>query len=270
MNSGVDEPPGVQNFSRCPARMPPASSSSSRSVVPSGASYWPGRVTWPGQREDARTPWTARCRRRRTPAAPCSQDVGHGGDRLDVVDHRRARVQARHGGERRLEPGLAAVALQRVQQRRLLAADVGAGAGVHHDVQAEPGALDVAAQVARLVGLGHGVVQPPDHVQDLAADVDEGLLGPDRVGGDDDALDQRLRVGQQRRHVLAGAGLGLVGVDHQVVRLAVALRDEAPLHAGREARPAAAAQHRVLERLDDAVGLHGQRRGQRLVPAVRR
>src|SRR5205823_5433523 len=44
---GVDEPPGVQNFSWCPARTPPAASSSSRSVTPSGASYWPGRVTCP-------------------------------------------------------------------------------------------------------------------------------------------------------------------------------------------------------------------------------
>src|SRR5256885_16262246 len=42
---GVDEPPGVQNFSWCPARIPPARSSSSRSVMPSGASYWPGGVT---------------------------------------------------------------------------------------------------------------------------------------------------------------------------------------------------------------------------------
>jgi len=47
VNSGADEPPGDQNFSRCPARMPPARPSSSRSVVPSGASYWPGVVTWP-------------------------------------------------------------------------------------------------------------------------------------------------------------------------------------------------------------------------------
>ena len=47
MKIGVDEPPGVQNFSRWPARTPPAMSSSSRSVMPSGASYWPGRVTWP-------------------------------------------------------------------------------------------------------------------------------------------------------------------------------------------------------------------------------
>lgn len=47
MNIGVDEPPGVQNFSSWPSRIPPAMSISSRSVMPSGASYWPGRFTWP-------------------------------------------------------------------------------------------------------------------------------------------------------------------------------------------------------------------------------
>ena len=47
MRIGVDEPPGVQNLRVCPSRIPPASSSSSRSVMPSGASYCPGRVTCP-------------------------------------------------------------------------------------------------------------------------------------------------------------------------------------------------------------------------------
>ena len=47
VNSGVDEPPGVQNFSGMPSFMPPHSSSSCRSVVPSGASIWPGRSTCP-------------------------------------------------------------------------------------------------------------------------------------------------------------------------------------------------------------------------------
>src|SRR4051812_6084901 len=47
VSSGVDEPPGVQNFSGRPPRMPPARSISSRSVMPSGASYWPGLVMWP-------------------------------------------------------------------------------------------------------------------------------------------------------------------------------------------------------------------------------
>ena len=91
---------------------------------------------------------------------------------------------------------------------------------------------------------------------------------PDRVAGDDDALDQRVRRRQHQRDVLAGAGLGLVGVDHQVVRLAVALRDEAPLHAGREARAAAAAQPGVLDAADDVVGVIAQRLRQRLVAVV--
>ncbi len=48
MNSGVEEPPGVQNFSSLSgSRIPPAMSSSSRRVMPSGASYWPGVLTWP-------------------------------------------------------------------------------------------------------------------------------------------------------------------------------------------------------------------------------
>src|SRR5690606_21209266 len=47
VNSGADDPPGVQNFTALPPRIPPARSSSSRGVVPSGASYGPGRVTWP-------------------------------------------------------------------------------------------------------------------------------------------------------------------------------------------------------------------------------
>jgi len=48
VNIGVDEPPGVQNFSFfLGSRMPPAIFSSSLKVMPSGASYWPGRATWP-------------------------------------------------------------------------------------------------------------------------------------------------------------------------------------------------------------------------------
>ena len=45
VSNGVEEPPGVQNFSVRPARMPPVRSSSWRSVMPSGASYCPGLFT---------------------------------------------------------------------------------------------------------------------------------------------------------------------------------------------------------------------------------
>ena len=44
-----------------------------------------------------------------------------------------------------------------------------------------------------------------------------------------------------------------------------ALRDEAPLHAGREARAAAAAQAGVLDQLDQLVGVRGSACAQRRV-----
>ena len=47
VSSGVDEPPGVQNFSSCPGFMPPASSISSRRVMPRPHSYWPGLAIRP-------------------------------------------------------------------------------------------------------------------------------------------------------------------------------------------------------------------------------
>ena len=47
MSSGVDDPPGVQNRSSCPGSMPPASSISSRSVMPIEHSYWPGLTIRP-------------------------------------------------------------------------------------------------------------------------------------------------------------------------------------------------------------------------------
>ena len=54
--------------------------------------------------------------------------------------------------------------------------------------------------------------------------------------------------------VLAGAGLGLVGIDDEVVRPPVRLlRHERPFEAGREAGAAAAAQARGLDLVDDAV-----------------
>ena len=127
------------------------------------------------------------------------------------------------------------------------------GAAVHDQVEVEPGAEDVLAEVALGVRLGDRVAQPAGGVHRLAADVDERPVGPDRVRGDDHALDQRVRVVRHQRQVLAGARLALVGVDHEVVRLAVALRDEAPLEAGREAGAATAAQAGVLDQLDQVV-----------------
>ncbi len=74
----------------------------------------------------------------------------------------------------------------------------------------------------------------------LGADVDEPVRGADGVGGDDHALDHLVRNALQQGAVHERAGVALVGVADHVLLVARRLAAEAPLHAGREARAAAA------------------------------
>src|SRR5215211_5135091 len=188
------------------------------------------------------------------PVDPLADDPGHGGDRLDVVDRRRGPIQALDGWEGRAQLGLAALALQRPQQGSLLTADVGPGAPVQDHVQVEPRAFDVAAEQPLVVGGVQGRLEPAARPAALAAQVDEGVAAADGIRGDDHALDQGVRVALEQLHVLEGAGLALVGVDHQVGRLAGPLGQEAPLHAGGEPGPAPTPQPGVLDQLDQVIG----------------
>src|SRR5581483_11255611 len=90
----------------------------------------------------------------------------------------------------------------------------------------------------------------------------------DRVGRDQDALEEHVRAVLHDVAVLRRARLGLVGVDDHVLGLGRVALDEAPLHARREARAAAAAKARGLDLVDDRRGLHlEQSLAQRLVAA---
>ena len=167
----------------------------------------------------------------------------------------------KYGGFR---PRHAAVALEALDQRRLLADDVRAGAPVQHDVDAEVGAEDVLADVAgrvRLVERRGDALLGERH---LAADVQEALRQARRVAGDEAALDQLVRIELHQQAVLVGARLALVAVDDEVAR-PHGLRGEAPLDAGREAGAAAAEHRRVLDVVVDVDRRLGQRGLQALV-----
>src|SRR3546814_9579449 len=126
----------------------------------------------------------------------------------------------------------------------------------------------VLAEVSGGIGLLHGALETAYDVDHLAADIDERVVGPGRVGGDDHSLDQRVGAGHHQRDVLAGARLRLIGVDHEIFRLGVVLGDEGPLHPGREASTAAAAQTGVLDLLDDGVLGLAQRLVERAITAL--
>ena len=82
-------------------------------------------------------------------SAPLRMIGGDVGERLDVVDQRRAAPQAALRRERRARTRRAALAFDRGHQRRLLAADERAGADAQVDVEVEGRFKDAAAQQAR-------------------------------------------------------------------------------------------------------------------------
>ena len=187
---------------------------------------------------------------------------------LDVVDGGRRAVEADVGRERRLQPRHALLALEALQQRRLLAADVGAGAVVDDEVEVPAVDVVLADQLGR-VGLGDGRLEPLALADELAAHVDVAGVRAHGEGGEQRALDQQVRIVPHDLAVLAGAGLGLVRVDHEIAGPGIALGHERPLEAGREAGAAAAAQARVLDLVDDpVVALVDQRLG--VVPGAAR
>ena len=197
-------------------------------------------------------------------------DVRHGRQRLDVVHDGRLRVEALDRGERRPDARHAALALERFEQRGLLAADVRARAAVHDDVEVEARAEDVLAEEALARARRRSrAIEPFVAERELAAQVDEREVALDRVRRDRDALDELVRIALDEHAVLERRRLAFVGVHHEVARERVG-RQERPLLRGREAGAAAAAQPRHLHLL-----LHvgrvalGEHLAQRLVRARR-
>ncbi len=115
---------------------------------------------------------------------------------------------------------------------------------------------------------GDRVADPRLGQRVLAADVEVALLAPDRERLDRHRLDDRERVALHEHAILERAGLGLVGVADEVVRLGRLGGDGGPLAAGREGRAAAAHEPRRGHLLDDAVG--ADRDGPARAPGSRR
>ena len=169
------------------------------------------------------------------------------GDRLEIVDGGGAAERPGVGWKGRLHAGLTAAPLDRVEHRCLFAADVRAGARVDVDlyrVVFPEGALSEVPPRPRLL---NGALEAGLGEVKLVAHVDVRHVRADAVARDDATLDASVGVTLHQRAILVGAGLALVGVDHQVVRLrAERLRHEAPLHAHREAGSTAPADVGLL------------------------
>ena len=188
------------------------------------------------------------------------QDARGGGNSLDVVDDGRTAIEADNGGEGRLDAGDAALALERLHQGGLFADLVRPGASLGDDVEVDAlFAEDVLAQDPLCVGVGNGLLDDLEQITVLATEIDKAHLCADGETGDHGALDHGVRIFKEDDVVLAGAGLGLVAVDQDVLGLFRLLGDKGPFEAGGEAGTATSAQAGGLHGVDDPLGtfFHG-------------
>ena len=191
---------------------------------------------------------------RRVGAPAVAHDRQQVDQRLHVVDRGRLAEQARLGRIGRLAARLAAKSLQRVEQRGLFAADVGAGTAPHFDVEVNPEAHDVAPEQAPAARLRDGMQQAAGGQRVLAANVQVAGGGADGEAGDHQGLDHGERILLHHHPVLERTRLRLVGVAHHVVRAGGGARYRLPLGGGREGGAAAALQPGVAQFAQHAGG----------------
>ena len=176
-NHGADTPPGMNALQRDIAR----DAAPERGVVDQvperrlrHLDLEPSRILdAPGQSEEPGAGRRALAERGERVAA-VGDDPGQIGHGLDVVDDGRLSVKADGGGKvRRLDAREAALSLEALEQRGLLAADVGARARMDHDVEREARAEDVRAEGTVGVRLVARPLQALEAEGEFAPAVDE-------------------------------------------------------------------------------------------------
>ena len=211
-----------------------------------------------------------RLRAHRCVGASTVHDDGRNvGERFDVVHERRLSKESSLDGEGGLVARLAPIPLDRVEDRRLLAADVRAGAATDLELEAKAASKDVVAEEPRVPRLIDGVLHPFGRQPILTANVEVAVLAAGRERGDGERLDDRERIAFEEYTILERPGLALVGVADDVVWSHGLAGDRSPLSPGRERGAASPEELRVGHLADHCFGAHLERARQRLVAAVR-
>src|SRR5258708_241121 len=131
-------------------------------------------------------------------------DVAHPEDGLDIVDQRRPAEEADLARERRLVARQAALALDALEHRRFLAADIGAGAAAEMDLGllGEP----------RLIELGDLGEEDVAALRVFVAQIEIGVGGFDRPVADQHAFEHTVRIALEIVAALFKGGAALSSV----------------------------------------------------------
>ena len=163
-------------------------------------------------------------------------------------------------GEWRLEPRHAALALERFDQRRLLATDKRTRALLDAHPAGKAGAEDVVAQKALFLRLADRIAQPLDRKRIFRTHIDNHLGSPNRIGGDQHAFNQVVRVAFDHCAIHKGTGVALIRIANEVFRLGLLFARRIPFKPGGKARAAAPLQAGNLDGFNHILRRHGGER----------
>ena len=146
------------------------------------------------------------------------------------------------------------MSFERLDESRLFAADVRAGAARDRDVEIEIRSEDFFAEETFGARFFESFLENGGAVIELAANVDvRHRIRSDGERRDDHSFDEKMRIFFDEQAIFERARLRLVRIAEQIRRLRRIFRNEAPLHSSRKSCTAAAAQFRILHDLDDLI-----------------
>lgn len=161
----------------------------------------------------------------REPAPTSPADCRRDSYRLHICNGRRTAEETDVSRERRLQTRLALLSLNTLNQRRLLSTDVRARAAMEVHIKAVSAPTRVLAEEARFVRLIDRLLDMRGFLVKLATDVDVGRRRVHAATGDKAALDEFMRVAPENLAVFAGSRFAFVGVDNEVARSRVNIRE---------------------------------------------
>src|SRR5262249_27184391 len=168
----------------------------------------------------------------------------------------------------RLGANEAAAALEAFQQRGLFAADTGACADPHFEIEAVPGTRDACTKGAPSSGGRDRRVPRGDRMRIFGADVDVALSSANGDACDGHAFDHHEGIAFHYHAIGEGAAVALVGVADDELAVGARLRHRLPLDTSWKAGAAAPTQSGCRDVSKDLVRRQHQRALQALVAAM--
>src|SRR5712692_4383081 len=160
--------------------------------------------------------------------ATLENDLGNVDQSFHVVDDCGLAEQARLRGEWRFISGLAAIAFDRIEKSRFLAADVCSGTTTDFHIELERRAHDSLAQEPLRPRGFYCMGQTISSQRIFSAYIDEALLGTDSQSSNRHALQNGKRIAFHQDAVFERAGLGLIGIADDVMGAARASLKQHP------------------------------------------